>query len=135
MSSTFDIRNRTPALILAAVIATAIVGFAAIPAAASGDAQSVAGDNYRPSEWTEVGSYGATRETPSLTGSAGEPEGGTGSQLLVGIGLVAAGVAVLIVAALAGGGTRRPGGGGRPNSRVGGWRPATHPPAKTPTAP
>lgn len=125
MSSTFNIRNRTPALTWTAVIATAVVGFGAIPAAASGDAHSVDGDNYRPSEWAEVGGYGATRETPSLTGSAGEPEGGTGSQVLVGIGLVAAGVAILVVAAVAGGGTRRPGGGGRRSRPVGEWRAAT----------
>lgn len=135
MSSTSKIKKRAAAPALAAVIATVIVGSAAAPAAASpAGAGSTAGGEYRPSEWTQVGGYGASGEAPSLTRAADEPEGSTGSGLLIGVGLVGAGLLGLVAAAVACSRTQ-PGERGVRRSRGGeDWRRRAQAPA-TPARP
>ncbi len=131
MSSTVqEINTRMPALALAAVIAAVVAGSIAVPpAASSGAVGSTTSDGYRPSAWVEAGGYRATGETPSLTTARAEGEEGTGTELVVGFGLVGAGLLGLVAAALTMGATERRDVGRRRGR--GAWRCRSATPART----
>lgn len=99
-------------LALAGVLAALWVGCAVMPTAAAQADET--GADYRPSDWAEASDGVSSAEIPSLTNDVGRPEGHAGSQLPLGLGLLALGL-VGLVCGLAATLTRRL--GSRPASR------------------
>src|SRR3712207_6404158 len=83
-------------LVLIGVLAALGIGSVTIPAVATAAAPAGQADaSYRPSEWAAAGEPASSGKAPSLTNQVGRPEGGTGSQLWLGYGLLGASLLVL----------------------------------------
>ena len=81
-------------LALAGVLAALGVGCAVMGTAAA-QADETGGD-YRPSDWAEASDAASSADIPSLTNDVGRPEGHAGSQLPLGLGLLALGLVGLV---------------------------------------
>lgn len=113
MEETVTPRNRgISALALAGALAALGVACLAMPTAAA--QADEAGGDYRPSDWAESSEAVSSADIPTLTNDVGRPEGHAGSQLPLGLGLLAVGL-VGLACGLAGMLTRRL--GSRPTSR------------------
>lgn len=113
---------------LALLVATVGVGYGAMPAAAA--PASATGTDYRPSVWAEESAGASAEQAPRLTESAGQAQGGTGSQLPIGLGLVGLGVLGLVYGLAKQIGKRR-GVRTRSVANVAKWPRAGHPSAET----
>ena len=121
-------KRSIPALALLVTVAAVGVGFGATPAAAAPTGGP--GNDYRPSAWAKASDAASAEKAPSLTDSVRQPEGGTGSQLPIGLALMGLGVLWLVYGlvkhVVKGRGLQT-----RPVARAVNWPRAGHPPAET----
>lgn len=93
----------------AGIPALALIGVLAVAAPATAAPANETGGEQRLSPWAEASDANPAGKTPAINNDVGQPEGGTGSQLPLGLGLLGMGLLALVYGLGAEGRKRRAG--------------------------